>query len=112
MSRLPSTVRGLDGPALLERLLAEARKIDDEDRQTCRAIGRQGAALIKPGQGILTHCNAGGLATADYGTALAVMFAAHELGTPFQVFADETRPLLQAHGSPHGSCKGETSRSR
>ena len=54
-----------------------------------------GAALIGPGQGILTHCNAGGLATADYGTALAVIFAAHEQGTPLRVFADETRPLLQ-----------------
>ena len=54
-----------------------------------------GPRLVEPGQGILTHCNAGGLATADYGTALAVVFAAHEQGTPFRVFADETRPLLQ-----------------
>jgi len=61
----------------------------------CRAIGRHGAALVAPGQGILTHCNAGGLATADYGTALAVIFAAFEQGTPLHVFADETRPLLQ-----------------
>ena len=50
---------------------------------------------MRPGQGILTHCNAGGLATADYGTALAVVFAAHEDGIPLHVFADETRPLLQ-----------------
>jgi methylthioribose-1-phosphate isomerase len=76
-------------------LLFEARKIDDEDRAMCRAIGRHGAHLVQPGQGILTHCNAGGLATADYGTALAVVFAAHEKGTPLRVFADETRPLLQ-----------------
>ena len=61
----------------------------------CRAIGRHGAPLVRPGQGVLTHCNAGGLATADYGTALAVIFAAHEQGTPLRVFADETRPLLQ-----------------
>ena len=61
----------------------------------CRAIGRHGAGLVRPGQGILTHCNAGGLATADYGTALAVVFAAHEDGVPLHVFADETRPLLQ-----------------
>jgi methylthioribose-1-phosphate isomerase len=61
----------------------------------CRAIGRHGARLVAPGQGILTHCNAGGLATSDYGTALAVVFAAHEQGTPVRVFADETRPLLQ-----------------
>ena len=80
---------------MLERLLAEARQIDDEDRAMCRAIGRHGARLVEPGQGILTHCNAGGLATADYGTALAVIFAAHEQGTPLRVFADETRPLLQ-----------------
>jgi methylthioribose-1-phosphate isomerase len=84
-----------DGRSALERLLAEARRIDEEDRAMCRAIGRHGAALVAPGQGILTHCNAGGLATADYGTALAVIFAAAEQGTPVRVFADETRPLLQ-----------------
>jgi methylthioribose-1-phosphate isomerase len=84
-----------DAAALLERLLAEAREIDEEDRAMCRAIGRHGAALVLPGHGILTHCNAGGLATADYGTALAVIFAAHEQGKPLRVFADETRPLLQ-----------------
>ena len=61
----------------------------------CRAIGRHGAALLADGQGVLTHCNAGGLATADYGTALAVIFAAHEEGKRLHVFADETRPLLQ-----------------
>jgi methylthioribose-1-phosphate isomerase len=82
-------------PAILDLLLNEARKIDEEDRAMCRAIGHHGARLVEPGQGILTHCNAGGLATADYGTALAVVFAAHERGTPLRVFADETRPLLQ-----------------
>jgi methylthioribose-1-phosphate isomerase len=84
-----------DGVVILDRLLAEARRIDEEDRAMCRAIGRHGAALVQPGQGILTHCNAGGLATADYGTALAVVFAAHEEGKALRVFADETRPLLQ-----------------
>lgn len=84
-----------EGPSILNRLLSEARAIDEEDRAMCRAIGRHGAALVQPGQGILTHCNAGGLATAEYGTALAVAFAAHEQGTPLRVFADETRPLLQ-----------------
>ncbi len=84
-----------NGLALLEALLAEARAIEALDRATCRAIGRHGAPLIEPGDGVLTHCNAGGLATADYGTALAVIFAAHERGTPLRVFADETRPLLQ-----------------
>jgi methylthioribose-1-phosphate isomerase len=61
----------------------------------CRAIGAAGAALVGEGQGVLTHCNAGGLATADYGTALAVLFRAAEQGKHFRVFADETRPLLQ-----------------
>ncbi len=84
-----------DGRSVLDRLLLEARRIDEEDRTTCRAIGQHGAALVEPGQGILTHCNAGGLATADYGTALAVIFAAAERGIPLTVFADETRPLLQ-----------------
>jgi len=76
-------------------LRAEAAAIEDEDRHMCRAIGKHGAALIGENQGVLTHCNAGGLATADYGTALAVMFAAAEQGRTFRVFADETRPLLQ-----------------
>jgi methylthioribose-1-phosphate isomerase len=61
----------------------------------CRAIGRHGAELLADGQGVLTHCNAGGLATADYGTALAVFFAAAEAGKRLNVYADETRPLLQ-----------------
>ncbi len=77
------------------RLLAEARSIEDEDLRMCRAIGAAGASLIADGQGVLTHCNAGGLATAEYGTALAVMFAAAEQGRRFHVYADETRPLLQ-----------------
>jgi methylthioribose-1-phosphate isomerase len=76
-------------------LLREARAIEEEDRQMCRAIGRAGAALVGEGQGVLTHCNAGGLATADYGTALAVLFAAAEQGRHFAVYVDETRPLLQ-----------------
>lgn len=76
-------------------LLAEARFIHEDDRQVCRAIGRHGAELIAPGHGILTHCNAGGLATADYGTALAVMFTCHDQGKPIHVYVDETRPLLQ-----------------
>jgi methylthioribose-1-phosphate isomerase len=80
---------------LREQLLAEAQAICDEDRHMCRAIGRHGAVLIPDGGGVLTHCNAGGLATADYGTALAVVFAAHESGKQLHVFAGETRPLLQ-----------------
>jgi methylthioribose-1-phosphate isomerase len=85
----------LAAPALSRRLLQEARAIEDEDRQMCRAIGEVGASLIGEGQGVLTHCNAGGLATADFGTALAVMFTAAERGRRFHVYADETRPLLQ-----------------
>ena len=84
-----------DGRALLEKLLSEAQSIETEDRSMCRAIGRHGSSLVRPGHGVLTHCNAGGLATADYGTALAVIFAAHEQGTALHVFAGETRPLLQ-----------------
>ena len=95
MDACMASVEQCDGPAILDHLLNEARKIDEEDRAMCRAIGQHGARLVDPGQGILTHCNAGGLATADYGTALAVVFAAHEQGTPLRVFADETRPLLQ-----------------
>jgi methylthioribose-1-phosphate isomerase len=84
-----------DANAMLARVLAEAHAIAAEDKAMCRAIGRFGADLVAPGQGILTHCNAGGLATADYGTALAVIFAAHEQGKEIHVVADETRPLLQ-----------------
>ena len=76
-------------------LLDEARAIHDEDRRMCHAIGRAGAALIGEGSGVLTHCNTGGLATAEYGTALSVMFTAADQGRRFRVFADETRPLLQ-----------------
>ena len=76
-------------------LLKEALAIEEEDRRMCRTIGRIGSPLINEGSGVLTHCNAGGLATADFGTALAVMFTAAEEGRKFRVFADETRPLLQ-----------------
>ena len=76
-------------------LLDEAESIIEEDRARCRAIGQHGLDLIRNGDTILTHCNAGGLATSDYGTALAVMFSAHESGKNISVYADETRPLLQ-----------------
>ncbi len=77
------------------RLLEEAKKIHEEDRDICRRMGHFGATLVKNGDGLLTHCNAGGLATADYGTALGVFFAATEEGKSIHVYADETRPLLQ-----------------
>jgi methylthioribose-1-phosphate isomerase len=76
-------------------ILAEARAIEDEDRQMCRAIGRHGASLLANCENVLTHCNAGGLATSEYGTALAVVFAAFEAGKRLHVWVDETRPLLQ-----------------
>jgi methylthioribose-1-phosphate isomerase len=95
MDAVATTLTNLDGPAIIGRLLEEARLIEEEDRAMCRAIGRHGADLLRSGQGVLTHCNAGGLATADYGTALAVIFTAHEQGKSVRVFADETRPLLQ-----------------
>jgi len=76
-------------------LLTEANDICSEDIEMSKAMGRHGAPLIKPNDGVLTHCNAGGLATAGYGTALAVLFTAHNNGTPFFAYVDETRPLLQ-----------------
>ncbi len=76
-------------------LLAEGHAIRDEDAAMCRAIGRHGMELIRDGMGVLTHCNAGALATSEYGTALAPMYAAQEAGRRFRVFVDETRPLLQ-----------------
>ncbi len=80
---------------LKEKILGLGVEMIDEDNAVCRAIGKHGAELIKDGDGLLTHCNAGGLATASYGTALAPMFTAHEQGKKIKVFADETRPLLQ-----------------
>jgi methylthioribose-1-phosphate isomerase len=80
---------------IVANLLAEARAIHDEDRAMCHAIGRHGAALLADGCGVLTHCNAGGLATAEYGTALSVLFTAQDQGKRLHVFVDETRPLLQ-----------------
>ena len=78
-----------------ERILEEAKKIHHEDRAMCRAIGRHGAPLLDGVSGVLTHCNAGGLATAEYGTALSVFFTAQDQGHELHVFVDETRPLLQ-----------------
>jgi methylthioribose-1-phosphate isomerase len=85
-----------DSPAsaLAARLLAEARAIHDEDRDLCAAIGRHGSAILPEG-GILTHCNTGALATGGIGTALGVIITAWDEGKRLEVFADETRPLLQ-----------------
>ncbi len=84
-----------DVDATKHALLAEAVAIRDEDAAMCRAIGEAGQSLIREGGSVLTHCNAGALATAEYGTALAVMYAAHARGRKFTVYAGETRPLLQ-----------------
>ncbi len=81
--------------AVRRLLLKEALTILDEDKKSCRAMARYGAGLVKSGDTILTHCNAGGLATADYGTALGVLFEAKRQGKRIRVYADETRPLLQ-----------------
>ncbi len=78
-----------------ERMLDEALAILREDIEMCRAIGRHGAGLLRSGQTVLTHCNAGGLATSRFGTALAPVYIAREQGKRISVYADETRPLLQ-----------------
>lgn len=82
-------------PRIKSILFQETLKIIEEDKETCRKIGFYGAKLLRDGDTVLTHCNAGGLATADYGTALGVLFWAREQGKRITVFADETRPLLQ-----------------
>lgn len=95
MVRVSRAYSGSDPYEFLDYLWNEARAIRDEDDRMCHAIGRYGAELLADGSGVLTHCNAGGLATSDYGTALAVIYGAQEAGKSVRVFADETRPLLQ-----------------
>ncbi|MGL4941634.1 MAG: S-methyl-5-thioribose-1-phosphate isomerase [Thermoguttaceae bacterium] len=95
MKRCAESLRGSSPDVILTALEREAVAIHNEDRATCRAIGECGAALIKDGDSFLTHCNAGGLATSELGTALAAFFVAHEQGKRIHVYADETRPLLQ-----------------
>lgn len=73
----------------------EAHLIRNQDEEVCRSIGEQALTLLEDGMGVLTHCNAGGIATAKYGTALAPLYLAKEKGWNIKVFADETRPLLQ-----------------
>jgi|LSQX01.2.fsa_nt_gb methylthioribose-1-phosphate isomerase len=86
---------GDDAQALREALLARAEEIVQDDLQRCIAMGRNALELIPEGANILTHCNAGALATAGYGTALGVIRAAHEAGKGIHVWVDETRPLMQ-----------------
>ncbi len=86
-------MRGVDQTK--ERLVKEALRILEEDIEVNRKIGMYGKKLIKQGDGVLTHCNAGALATGGYGTALGVIYAARDVGKKFHVFVDETRPMLQ-----------------
>jgi methylthioribose-1-phosphate isomerase len=95
MKRVYAGVRGLPLHAVRRRLIEEAKLVREEDIAINRAIGRHGAPLVPDGRTVLTHCNAGALATAGYGTALGVIRAAIEAGKSVDVFADETRPFLQ-----------------
>jgi methylthioribose-1-phosphate isomerase len=95
MKRVYATVRDLAIEDIRERLIKEAKLIREEDIAINRAIGSHGAPLVPDHKTVLTHCNAGALATAGYGTALGVIRAAREMGKSIDVFADETRPFLQ-----------------
>jgi methylthioribose-1-phosphate isomerase len=95
MRRVMDGLANTDPDETAERLLTEAIRMLAEDEASNRAMGRHGAALIPDGANILTHCNAGALATGAYGTALGVINAAHESGKRLHVWVDETRPLLQ-----------------
>ncbi|MCG3119186.1 MAG: Methylthioribose-1-phosphate isomerase [bacterium] len=95
MQRIAEAHREQPLAQIKNALFAEANKIFVEDQQTCRAIGRHGAALIPDPATIITHCNTGALATADFGTALGVAFTAHAQGKKLHIIVDETRPLLQ-----------------
>jgi len=97
-NRILRHLESLDGAKTAElqaAALAEAHAIYEGDRDTCRRMGEHGAALIADGATLLTHCNAGALATAGMGTALAPIYTAHAQGKKVAVYADETRPLLQ-----------------
>jgi methylthioribose-1-phosphate isomerase len=97
VDRVLNKARSVSGnvEALKQAVIEEAQKIADEDASQNRAIGKNGSVLIEDGDTILTHCNAGELATVEYGTALGVVRAAWEQGKKLKVIADETRPLLQ-----------------
>ena len=90
-----SVLAAASGPDISASMIAEATQILEEDRAMCQAIGRHGATLIPDGARVLTHCNAGALATGGIGTALAGIYVAAGSGKRVHVFADETRPLLQ-----------------
>lgn len=95
MERVVTDNAGKSVAKILDLLGKECRAIHEEDIAMCRAISEYGLSLIKDGDGVLTHCNAGPLATSRYGTALGPLFLGKERGMNFHVFSDETRPLLQ-----------------
>lgn len=95
MRRKLAGLRGIEVATIKVELVKESQTILEEDIALCKAMGRHGAELMTDGQTVLTHCNAGALATAGYGTALGVIRAAWEQGKKIQVIADETRPVLQ-----------------
>lgn len=89
------SLKELPVPEIVGELKKEAELMKEEDIAVCKQIGENGLTLVNPGDGILTHCNAGQLATCKYGTATAPIYLGQERGYHFRVFADETRPLLQ-----------------
>lgn len=95
MRRLHASLAGRSRAEMIAAMVTEAKIVKDEDVAICRAIGAHGAALVPDHKTVLTHCNAGALATAGYGTALGVIRAAVAAGKTIDVFADETRPFLQ-----------------
>ena len=98
LNRMQNIVKANEGtsvPEIRVLLRDEALRIKQEDIDICKKIGEHALTLVKPGYGLLTHCNAGQLATAKYGTATAVMYLGHKKGYNFKIYADETRPLLQ-----------------
>lgn len=95
VNRMVAHAATLDNDALVRGLLEEAERIRAEDVAMCAAIGRHGLSIVPHGARVLTHCNAGALATAGMGTALAPVYAAHDAGRSLRVYADETRPLRQ-----------------
>lgn len=95
VERMLSAARGRGKRSALPALYEECTKICEEDRAMCRAISENGLTLVKDGDGILTHCNAGALAAYEYGTGLGTLLLGKERGYKFHVFSDETRPLFQ-----------------
>ena len=95
MENIVQEAKGKSVPEIRTLLRDEALRIKQEDIDICKKIGEHALTLVKPGMGLLTHCNAGQLATAKYGTATAVMYLGHQKGYHFKIYDDETRPLLQ-----------------